>query len=111
VQLQGGTRAWLRYGAQWSPACAREAAADRLGSIALAPLLWQGDLPGLESGQPMFVRDHGPERNRAVLAAYPERRPLVWGYESPDGSPTLMPYDRGMSLLWGSGASVPVSGP
>jgi hypothetical protein len=111
VQLPGGTRAWLRAGAQWRPACAREAAADRLGSIALAPLLWQGDLPGLEGGQPMFVRDHGPERNRAVLAAYPERRPQVWGYASPDGSPMLMPYERGMALLWGNGASVPASGP
>jgi hypothetical protein len=103
VQLEGGTRVRVRDGAVWPPACAREAAADRFGSVALAPLLWQGDLPGLEAGRPMFVRDHGPERNADVRAAFPHRPALVWGYESGGGAPALMPYDRGMALLWGSG--------
>jgi len=105
--LQGGTRASRLDGEAWSAVCAREAAADRFGSIALAPLLWQGDLPSLEAGRPLFVRDHGPDRNRAVLAAYPNRRAFVWGYESAGGSPVLMPYERAMSLLWAVPASAP----
>jgi hypothetical protein len=103
VMLEGGTRVRLADGNAWPAACAREAAADRFGSIALAPLLWQGDLPGLEQGRPMFVRDLGPERNRAVLSAYSDRQPWVWGYESRGASPVLMPYERAMALLWGSG--------
>jgi hypothetical protein len=100
--LEGGTRVRFADGAGWPLVCSREVAADRFGSIALAPLLWQGDLPGLEHGRPMFVRDLGPERNRAVLSAYSDRRPLVWGYESLGGPPVLMPYERAMALLWGS---------
>jgi hypothetical protein len=100
--LDGGTRVRFTPGRPWPPTCTREAAADRFGSVALAPLLWQGDLPGLEEGRPMFVRDRGPERNRALLAAFPDRRPLVWGYDSRGGPPMLMPYERAMALLWGS---------
>jgi hypothetical protein len=103
VLLEGGTRARISDGATWPAACTREAAADRFGSVALAPLLWQGDLPGLEDGRPMFVRDQGPERNERVREAFPDRSALVWGYESLGGAPVLMPYERAMALLWGSG--------
>jgi hypothetical protein len=98
--LEGGTRIWREVDRPWPDACAREAAADRLGAVALAPLLWQGDLPGLESGRPLFVRDYGPERNRAVLEAFPDRRPLVFGYEAASARPVLLPYDRAMTLVW-----------
>jgi hypothetical protein len=105
ASLDGGTRIWRDPALDWPGVCAREAAADRFGSLALAPLLWQGDLPGLESGRPMFVRDLGPERNGAVLAAFPDRRPLVLGYGE-GGGPGLLPYEDAMALLWG-GAQPP----
>jgi hypothetical protein len=101
ASLQGGTRIWRDRGYGWTDVCAREAGADRFGSLALAPLLWQGALPGLPSNTLMFVRDYGPERNRAVLAAFPDRRPLVFGYGSGEGGPVSMPYDDAMTLLWG----------
>jgi hypothetical protein len=104
TQLAGGTRIWREPGREWPEACVREAVADRFGSLALAPLLWQGDLPGLESGRPMFVRDLGPLANLAVLSVFPDRRPLVLGYDGgSDERPTLSPYDEAMALLW-SGA-------
>jgi hypothetical protein len=98
--LEGGTRVWRERGREWPESCAREAAADRFGSLALAPLLWQGDLPGVESGRPLFVRDFGPERNRSVLAVFPDRRPLVFGYGRGGGEPALLPYEDAMALLW-----------
>jgi hypothetical protein len=100
AQLEGGTRIWRERGRDWPEVCVREAAADRFGSLALAPLLWQGDLPGLESGHPLFVRDFGPERNRAVLAVFSDRRPLVFGYGNDGGAPALLPYEDAMALLW-----------
>ncbi|MGE0158567.1 MAG: hypothetical protein AB7T31_04090 [Gemmatimonadales bacterium] len=99
--LEGGTRVWRDTTVAWTSACAREAASDRFGAVALAPLLWQGDLPGLEPGGPMFVRDLGPERNERVRAAFPDRRTLVFGYAGPGEPPSLMPYDAAMGLLWG----------
>jgi len=64
------------------------------------PLLWQGDLPGLESGGPMFVRDFGPERNQAVRALFPGLEALVWAHP-PGGRPALLPYDAAMVGFWG----------
>jgi len=88
-------------GAAWPPACAREVAADRFGAVSLAPLLWQGDLPGLASdGAPLFVRDYGPERNQAVLRAFPDRTPAVFARRAEAAPPTLIPYDEAMALLW-----------
>jgi hypothetical protein len=98
--LEGGSRIWRDTGRAWPEVCAREAASDRFGSLALAPLVWQGDLPRLESGRPMFVRDYGPERNEAVRAAFPDRRPLVLGYERSGGRPVLLAYDEAMARLW-----------
>jgi hypothetical protein len=106
VALEGGTRIWREADRSWPDVCVREAATDRLGAVALAPLLWQGDLPGLESGGPLFVRDYGPERNRAVLTAFPDRRPLVFGYEPLGTRPVLAPYDRAMAVLWGAAQPV-----
>jgi len=81
--------------------CLREIGADRFGTVAFAPLVWQGDLPGLEEGRPMFVRDFGPERNRRLLDAYPERRPFVFVPRDPSKPPEIVPYDEAMSQLWG----------
>jgi hypothetical protein len=85
-----------------TPACGREAQSDRLGVISLAPLVWQGDLPGAESGRPMFVRDLGPEQNEALLADFPERVPYLYRTAGAGGLPVLVPYERGMAELWGA---------
>lgn len=91
----------VRAGEAFSTACARELGADRYGAVALAPLVWQGDLPGVEEGRPMFVRDFGPELNRRILEAYPERRPFVFVPKDPTLPPEIVPYDEAMAQLWG----------
>lgn len=97
----GGSVVWRGEGIEWSQACVRELSADRYGAIALAPLLWQGDLPGLERGEPMFVRDYGWERNDVVRAHFPGRQAAVWAYP-PSGRPVLLEYEPAMATLWGS---------
>ena len=90
-----------RNGEPFGTACIREVGADRFGAVALAPLVWQGDLPGDEEGRPMFVRDFGPERNRRLLDAYPERRPFVFVPKDVSRPPEIVPYDEAMAQLWG----------
>ena len=97
----GETTLQQREGARWTPDCLLEAEADRYGSVALAPLLWQGDLPGIEAGRPMFVRDLGPERNRAVRERFPDRPALVFGYAEGANAPELQDYDDAIASLWG----------
>jgi hypothetical protein len=93
----------VRAGEGLTEACARELASDRFGTVALAPLLWQGDLPGDERGDPMFVRDLGPAKNEVVRAAHPERTPFVFVPRAVGAPPELVPYDEAMGLLWGGG--------
>jgi len=84
-------------------ACAREAAADRLGGLGLGSLLARGALPGVDSDAPLFVRDLGPERNQDMLAVAGDRTPLMLVPGArPDELPRLMPYDRAVRLLWGA---------
>ena len=90
-----------RAGEPFGTACYREVGADRYGAVALAPLLWQGDLPGIEEGRPMFVRDFGPEQNRRLLDAHPDRRPFVFVPKDPRLPPEIVPYDEAMAQLWG----------
>ena len=90
-----------RDGEPFDIACIREAGADRYGAVALAPLVWQGDLPGDEEGRPMFVRDFGPELNRRLLELYPDRRPFVFVPKDPALPPEIVPYDEAMAQLWG----------
>ena len=90
-----------RTGEPFGTACSREVGADRFGAVALAPLLWQGDLPGIEEGRPMFVRDFGPEQNRRLLDAHPDRRPFVFVPKDPRFPPEIVPYDEAMAQLWG----------
>ncbi len=97
----GGSVVWRGEGIEWSQECVRELSADRYGAVALAPLLWQGDLPGLERGEPMFVRDYGWERNDAVRAHFPGRDAALWAYP-PSGRPVLLEYEPAMATLWGS---------
>ena len=104
LSVGSGTTIRTRAGEILTPECRRQAGADRFGAVALAPLLWQGDLPGLESGLPMFVRDFGPEANDRVLALFPERAAFVFTPTQPGGSPEIVPYQEAMAVLWGTGS-------
>ena len=96
--------AWLAYWANPSrsptPVCAAEARADRFGVVELAPLVWQGDLPGIEVGRPMFVRDLGPEMNQRVLDQHGARAAFLFGPTEPGGTVELVPYERGLAAIW-----------
>ena len=94
-----GATVRTRAGEAFGIACLREVGSDRFGAVALAPLVWQGDLPGVEEGRPMFVRDFGPEQNRRLLDAYPERQPFVFVPKDPSLPPEIVPYDEAMALL------------
>ncbi len=100
--LRAGSTVRVRDGEPFPAACARQLASDRFGTVALAPLLWQGDLPGIEEGRPLFVRDLGPERNRAVLELYPDRVAYAFTPTTIDGPPRIVPYADAMRLLWGA---------
>ncbi len=97
----GGTVIRIRAGESLTEECARELASDRFGTVALAPLLWQGDLPGDERGAPMFVRDLGPDKNARVRAAHPDRAPCVFVPRTVGAPPELVPYEEAMRVLWG----------
>jgi hypothetical protein len=97
----GGVILRRRRGSVWPPECMRQVTADRLGSVSLAPLLWQGDLPDLEEGRPLFVRDYGPERNAVVRTYFPARSAFVFSNRAEGEPPSLIPYDEAMRLLWG----------
>lgn len=88
-------------GERLTPECARHLQADRFGMVSLAPLLLKGELPGLETGhRPMYVRDLGPRRNRAVMEAFPQRTPYLLAATTMDGAPRAMPYEEGERLIW-----------
>jgi hypothetical protein len=105
-QAPDGTVLRTRDGERFTPSCRRELGADRFGVVSLAPLLWQGDLPGIEEGDPLFVRDLGPEWNRTLVEHYSERTPWVFVPTSPDAPPELVPYADAMQVLWGAGPPV-----
>ncbi len=106
-ETQGGVRVPRLAGVAWTRDCDREFNADRFGAVSLAPLLWQGALPGLADARgsarraAMYVRDFGPEANRVLLERFPEREAWVFAPVAPDTPPRLVPYREGMELLWG----------
>ncbi len=108
VVTPGGVRVPKLADMTWTPECEREINADRFGAVSLAPLLWQGALPGLDddgsdpAGRPLFARDFGPEGNAAVVRRFSRRTAWVFTPVSPDSPPRLLPYEEGMALLWGS---------
>jgi hypothetical protein len=89
-----------------APECEREIRADRFGVMEVTALLWLGDLPGIEEGRPMYVRDLGPMRNRKVLERYPDREPWLYARTAPGGDPVLLPYAEGIERLWGGDQSL-----
>ncbi|MBW3534611.1 MAG: hypothetical protein KY453_05250 [Gemmatimonadetes bacterium] len=92
----------IEEGVPFTPECVRQVQADRLGRVALSPLLLEGELPGLETGEGiLFARDLGPRRNRALLRAYPERVPYLMVPPSRGAAPRALPYAEGERLLWG----------
>lgn len=89
-----------RSGVPFSRECLREVASDTLGIVDVGPLLWQGDLPGIGRGGPMYVRDMGPEANARLIQTYPDRVPIVLLRPHDTEPPKLVSYSDGMSLLW-----------
>jgi len=98
-----GTTIRTREGETLTPECLREVAADRFGNVSLAPLLWQGDLPGIPGDGPLFVRDLGPERNQRVLTLFPDRPAFVFASFSQGSAPEIAPYTEAMRVLWVAG--------
>jgi hypothetical protein len=101
VRLGGGPPVRIVEGEPLAPECEREIRADRLGVLEVTALLWQGDLPGIEEGLPMYVRDLGPERNREILERYPDRRAFLYTRTEAGGIPILVDYEEGIEHLWG----------
>jgi hypothetical protein len=101
IEISPGNRIRMRAQEQLSGSCAREAAADRLGTLDVSPLLWRGDLPGLAPAGPLFLRDLGPAANARVLSQYPQRKAYVLLTPTPEAPPQLADYERAMALLWG----------
>lgn len=94
---------------EMSEQCRREEASDRLGWLGITDLLWLGDLPGIGGTGPMWVRDLGPEANRRLLEAYPDRVPLFALPDRRGDNWRTVPYEMGMERLW-SGAGPPSPG-
>lgn len=103
VQTARGNWIRVREGERLTPECMREVVADTLGIVDIAPLVWQGDLFGAPRSGIMIVRDMGPGANAALIAAYPDRVPLMFMRRSDDTDPVLVPYHEGVSILWSSG--------
>jgi hypothetical protein len=102
LEVAPGTFARIDPTLPLAPECAREARADRLGTVELEPMLWQTPIPGLEDGAPLLFRDLGPEENARVLARHPGVPAWVQVAPTPD-SRGLLPYEEGMETLWGDG--------
>jgi hypothetical protein len=112
VRVGAGPPIRIVEGEPLAPECEREVRADRFGVLEATALFWLGDLPGIEEGRPMYLRDLGPERNREILERYPDRAPYVYAYQGEGGTPVLREYEEGMSLLWGDdGVGPPRAGP
>lgn len=98
VQMDSGSRIRTEEGELLDDVCRREAAADLGGVDPLAPLLWQGDLPGLIRGGALYVRDLGPERNDALLLRFPTHRPALLARTG--GEAVLLPYRPAIEARW-----------
>jgi len=95
---RGGRRAG---GSSTTAECLRQESSDRSGIFGLPQAIWRGDLPGLPAEGAMYVRDMGPDLNRHLLSAFPERLPLVLGLSEGGAELVLRPYDEGMRYIWG----------
>ncbi|MEP6549661.1 MAG: hypothetical protein ABJB95_00690 [Gemmatimonadales bacterium] len=103
IEIARGDQIRYTQGTPLTRACLRQVASDTLGIIDIAPLVWQGDLPGLGGNGAMIVRDLGPEENSKLIARYPGRVPMMLLREEKEGPPKLVPYEAGIRLLWPNG--------
>ncbi|HUF68326.1 MAG TPA: hypothetical protein VMM79_06695 [Longimicrobiales bacterium] len=110
VEISPGNRIRVAAGERLAGECARQAAADRFGTIDVTPLLWLGSVPGDDTdgamqagsaGGIMFARDMGPTANARLLTAFSGRTPLLLATRDPDMVPELMDYATAMQHLWG----------
>lgn len=92
----------LDPGVPLTPDCLAELRADRFGAVDASFVLWLGDLPGIERGDPMYARDLGPAANRLLMERYPDRSAWVYGYFAEGDSLRLLPYAEGSAILWGA---------
>jgi hypothetical protein len=102
-----GSRIRRDDGRPFTAECAAEAQADRFGIYDISPLVWLGDLPGAAPVGTLFLRDFGPERNRAALASFPGRKPFLLAAVDVGAEARLLDYAEGMSLLWASPMGAP----
>lgn len=102
LEVSRGNVIRSRPGALWSQSCRREIHSDRLGVVDMAPLAWQGDIPGAGRGGMMVVRDMGPKANAALIEAHPQRIPMIFMRQADHQPPVLMSYGTGAVALWPS---------
>jgi hypothetical protein len=100
VRIADGDDIRAYPGVRMPAGCLREVASDTLGIVDVAPLLWQSDLFGLGGSGTLIARDMGPEANAHLIAQFPERVPSLFYRPEKEGSPRLVPYALGMSVLW-----------
>lgn len=101
ILISTGNLIRVRPGQGLSADCHREAVADTLGIVDIAPLVWQGDIAGEAGTGRMIVRDMGPEANAALIAAHPDRVPMMFMRRTDENPPVLVPYDTAVLTLWG----------
>ncbi|HEX6693552.1 MAG TPA: hypothetical protein VF035_02495 [Longimicrobiales bacterium] len=95
VQLPGGSAFRVEGREQWTPACARQVAADTAGVVDPAAYMWRRVVADRRI---TVARDLGPELNNILMAESPAAAfALVRGA---DGSAVLVPYDEAMEKLW-----------
>lgn len=109
VRISIGNTMRVRNGEELTPECVRQVNADRNGILDIAPLVWQGDLPGASPSGPLYVRDLGPEANARLIAALPEREAWLLYTPADTADPVLRPYTSAIGDLWS--AAKPQFGP
>jgi len=102
VEISAGNRIRVVSGEKLTGECARQAGADRFGTIDVTPLLWLGSVPGAGTGGVVFARDMGPAANARLIEASPGRTPWLLGQRSEDAPPELIVYTEAMRVLWGA---------
>lgn len=97
MDLPRGSAFRVREGEQWTPACARQVAADTAGVVDPSTLLWRGAVRGGAAAETaLFARDLGPENNgRAIDTA-----PAYMLRRTAEGRIVIEPYEAGMLALW-----------
>lgn len=100
AEVGPGVRIRVDPQAPFPDECRREVEADRFGGFDPSLLFWLADLPGIEKGAPLLVRDLGPERNEEILRRYPGRSAWMWGPVDEGGELRLVPYEEGMRVRW-----------